>query len=177
MSAPADFRIVLARAEHFEAMREVERAAEEIFPLEEFPLAMREATLTSDEEFAEALREGLLWCALGVRGEVIGYAIALWLGRDLHLDEIDVHPQHQRRGIGRALMEAVSAHARAHGARRLTLTTFRSVPWNMPWYTRLGFIALSADALPFELAEIFEAEIARGLVRERRVAMALDLSR
>ncbi len=176
MSAPTDFRIVRAGAEHFDAMREVERAAEAIFPLEEFPLAMRGATLTSDEEFSEALREDLLWCALGKRGEVIGYAIALWLAGDLHLDEIDVHPSHQQRGVGRALIDTVRAHAEAHGAQRLTLTTFRFVAWNMPWYARLGFVALDAGTLSGELAELFDAEISRGLVRERRVAMALALA-
>jgi GNAT superfamily N-acetyltransferase len=177
MSTPRDFEIVSARAEHFAAMREVERAAEEPFSFEDLPLALRGATLTSDAEFVEAQREGLLWCALGAQGAVLGYAIALWLGRDLHLDEIDVHPAQQRRGIGRALVAAVRAHAEARGAARLTLTTFRFVPWNQPWYERLGFVALEGDALCGELAQLFDAEIARGLVRERRVAMALALAR
>jgi GNAT superfamily N-acetyltransferase len=177
MRAPANFRVAPARPEQFAAIREVERAAEESFPLEDLPEALRGATLTSDEELAEALAGGLLWCALDARGEVLGYAIALWLGSDLHLDEIDVHPDHQRRGVGRALIDAVRAHAEAHGARRLTLTTFRFVPWNMPWYARLGFASLEERALPAELRAIHEEEIARGLARERRVAMALELAR
>lgn len=171
------FTIALARREQFDAMREVERAAEEIFPLDVLPQGLRGGSLTSDEEFEEALREGLLWCAVGERGEVLGYAIALWLADgSLHLDEIDVHPSMQRRGIGRALLERVRAHARSRSAPRLTLTTFRSVPWNMPWYASLGFAALAPSDLTGELREIFEAEIARGLARERRVAMALDLA-
>jgi GNAT superfamily N-acetyltransferase len=177
MSAPANCQIVLAQREHFSAMRAVEREAELSFPLEDLPEALRGSSLTSDDELAEALAEGLLWCALDTRGQVIGYAIALWLGRDLHLDEIDVHPAHQRRGVGRALLDAVRAHAEAHGARRLTLTTFRFVPWNMPWYARLGFVPLEESALPAELRAIYEEEIARGLARERRVAMSLELAR
>lgn len=177
MSAAVEFSIVPARAEQFAAMREVERAAEALFPLEDLPLALRGGSLTSDEEFAEAEREGLLWCAVDARGAVVGYAIALWLGGDLHLDEIDVHPAQQGRGIGRALVAAVRARAEERGARRLTLTTFRFVPWNQPWYERLGFVPLEGDALGGELAQLFEAEIARGLARERRVAMALALAR
>lgn len=173
----AGYQVVFAQREHFAALREVERAAETIFPQSEFPLALRGQSLTSDEEFAEAQSAGLLWCAQTDGGEVIGYAIALWLGRDLHLDEIDVHPEHQQRGVGRALIDVVRAHALANGAPRLTLTTFRFVPWNMPWYARLGFAPLGGGAVTGELAEIFEAEIARGLVRERRVAMALELAR
>jgi GNAT superfamily N-acetyltransferase len=177
MSVAASYQVVPARPEHFRAMREVERAAESIFSLDDLPSALRGASLTSDGEFAEALAEGLVWCAEGERGEVIGYAIALWLGRDLHLDEIDVHPNHQRRGVGRALVDAVRAHAEARGARRLTLTTFRFVAWNMPWYARLGFVPFEESAMPAALRAIYEEEIARGLARERRVAMALDLAR
>lgn len=174
---PAGYQVVLARREHFAAMREVERAAETIFPLGVFPLALRGQSLTSDEEFAEAQRDGLLWCAVAAGGEVAGYAIAFWVGSDLHLDEIDVDPKHQQRGVGRALIDVVCAHARANGAPRLTLTTFRSVPWNMPWYERLGFVAFAEGALPRQLSEIFEEEISRGLAREQRVAMALALAR
>ena len=173
----AGHQVVLAQREQFAALREVERAAESSFPQAELPLALRGQSLTSDEEFVEAQRAGLLWCAQTAAGEAIGYAIALWLGPDLHLDEIDVHPKHQQRGVGRALIDVLRAHALAHGAQRLTLTTFRFVPWNMPWYARLGFAPLESGAFTGELAEIFEAEIARGLLRERRVAMALELAR
>jgi GNAT superfamily N-acetyltransferase len=178
MSARASHLVELARREQFAAIREVERAAENTFPLADLPLALRGATLTADDELDEALRAGLLWCALDAGGAVVGYAIACRADNDcLHLDEIDVHPAHQRRGIGRALVEAVRARAEADGAARLTLTTFRFVPWNMPWYARLGFIALEESAQPTGLRSIYEEEIARGLARERRVGMALELAR
>jgi len=176
MSAPR-YRIARAGPEHFDAIRAVERAAEEAFPIAELPHALRGAMLTSDEQLAEALREDLLWCALDAGGAVLGFAIALWLGRDLHLDEIDVLPAHQQRGIGRALIDTVRAHAKAHGAERITLTTFRAPPWNQPWYARLGFVAFEEPGIPAPLREIYEEEIAHGLARERRVAMALDLRR
>lgn len=176
MSAPA-YRVAPARREHFPALREVEREAESAFPVEDLPLALRGALLTPDAELEEALGQGLLWTALDAAGTVVGYAIALWLEGDLHLDEIDVHPAHQRRGLGRMLLDAVRAHAEASGARRLTLTTFRFVPWNAPWYARLGFVVLEERELSPGLRAVYEAEIARGLARERRVAMALPLAR
>ena len=58
----------------------------------------------------------------------------------------------------------------------MTLTTFRSVPWNMRG-TSGSVRRLRRDALPHALAEIFEEEISRGLAREQRVAMALELAR
>jgi GNAT superfamily N-acetyltransferase len=175
VSAPASYQVVAARREHFAALREAEREAEKVFPPEDFPAALHGATLASDEELAEAMEQGLLWAALDSRGAAVGFAIALWLGGDLHLDELDVHPAHQRRGVGRMLVGAVRAHAERCGAERLTLTTFTYVPWNMPWYARLGFVALAEDAMPPLLREIYEEEIARGLPRARRVAMALRL--
>lgn len=172
----ADVRIVPALPAHYAALREVEREAEKQFPPADLPPQLLGATLTDDAEFEEARREGLLWAALDAAGRPIGYAIALWMDGALHLDELDVLPAHQRRGVGRALVQAVCDRARAQGARRVTLTTFRFVPWNRPWYERLGFVALEEAALPAELRELFEEEIARGLARERRVAMALELA-
>jgi hypothetical protein len=43
----------------------------------------------------------------------------------------------------------------------------------MPTYARLGFVAFAESEIPAPLREIYEEEIARGLARERRVAMAL----
>jgi GNAT superfamily N-acetyltransferase len=46
------------------------------------------------------------------------------------------------RGIGAALIEHLAGVARADGRPALTLTTFRDVPWNAPYYARLGFAEL-----------------------------------
>jgi hypothetical protein len=53
----------------------------------------------------------------------------------------------------------------------VTLTTFRDVPWNAPYYERLGFQAI-ADNSP-GLAEIMREEASRGLDPATRVAMIL----
>ena len=58
---------------------------------------------------------------------------------DAHLLELDVKPAHGGRGIGRALISASVDWAFARGLRRLTLTTFRDIPFNAPFYARVGF--------------------------------------
>jgi hypothetical protein len=58
----------------------------------------------------------------------------------------------------------------------LTLTTFRDVAWNGPFYQRLGFEELAAHDLSPDLAQILAHEAARGLPGDRRCAMRLDLS-
>ena len=52
---------------------------------------------------------------------------------------MSVHPRHARRGIGSGLIERAASWARGRGLRALTLTTYVEVPWNGPYYERLGF--------------------------------------
>jgi hypothetical protein len=49
----------------------------------------------------------------------------------------------QRRGLGGALVSTVCTWARAQGCPTVTLTTFRDVPWNGPFYQELGFSELN----------------------------------
>ena len=119
------YQVALAKPEQFAALREVERAAEAMFSPQDLPPSGRGAELATDDELAGALRQGLLWSALDEGGNAVGFALALWLDGSLHLEELDVHPAHQQRGIGRKLVNAVRVQAVRCGARRLTLTTFR----------------------------------------------------
>jgi len=56
-----------------------------------------------------------------------------------HVDQVSVLPDHGRRGLGRALLEAAVGWAAASGYPALTLITYRDVPWNAPFYRTLGF--------------------------------------
>ena len=118
------------------------------------------------EELAPYQAAGRVWVwgeppvAYVLAGEVDGYG---------HIDQVSVHPGHSRRGIGRALIEHVGAWAAGRGLAGLTLTTFADVPWNAPYYARLGFTVL-AELTP-GLAAIRAHEAARGLDAWPRVAM------
>ena len=57
-----------------------------------------------------------------------------------HLEQLAVHPDHARRGIGRALLRAGCAWAKAKGYPEITLATYRDVPWNGPFYASEGFV-------------------------------------
>jgi GNAT superfamily N-acetyltransferase len=56
-----------------------------------------------------------------------------------HLWQLSVHPSVGRRGIGKSLVEASCEWAATNGYPAVTLTTYRDVPWNAPFYARLGF--------------------------------------
>ena len=94
--------------------------------------------VTSLEELSHAQAHGLLWVARGPDREPIGFALVDLVDGQPHLEEIDVDPAHGRRGVGRALLEAVCAWAREAGHAALSLTTFRDVAWNAPFYERAG---------------------------------------
>jgi N-acetylglutamate synthase-like GNAT family acetyltransferase len=89
----------------------------------------------------------------------------------VHLEEIDVLPEHGRRGLGRRLVAQVCRWTEERGYVAVTLTTFRDIPWNMPFYARLGFEEISKAALPAGLSSILQDEACRGLDPVRRVAM------
>jgi GNAT superfamily N-acetyltransferase len=64
------------------------------------------------------------------------------LGAGAHLEQLSVHPDHGRRGLGRALLRAGLEWAAAREYPELTLTTYRDVPWNGPFYASEGFVEL-----------------------------------
>ena len=113
--------------------------------------------------------------ALAPDGEPVGFALVELLDDAAHLEEIDVHPDHGRRGLGAALVDAVCGWARDAGLPAVTLTTFRDVPWNGPFYARLGFREVAAGRMGPELADLVHEEAEQGLSPERRIAMRREL--
>jgi ribosomal protein S18 acetylase RimI-like enzyme len=74
-----------------------------------------------------------------VDGRVEGW---MFLTRDegeLSIGQLAVHPAQQRLGIGSALLRYVIALAYQAGEQTVVLNTQSDVPWNRPWYERLGF--------------------------------------
>ncbi|MFN0093099.1 MAG: GNAT family N-acetyltransferase [Acidimicrobiales bacterium] len=128
----------------------------------------------SVEWLAARLAHGSLWVA-ELDGAVVGYAAASVVDGEGHLDQVSVAPGAQRRGIGRRLVEQVCRWAANHGRDSVTLTTFRDVPWNGPYYERLGFVALTEGECGPELLAIRQAERDAGIDVAPRLAMRRHL--
>jgi GNAT superfamily N-acetyltransferase len=166
----ANYSIELAQPEHLQELPTIEQQAASLFRGWNVPESVLEET-TPLEEFQAAQAAGLLWVALSPHHHPVGFALVEREGRGLHLEELDVHPLYGRQGIGTALVKAVCAWARDSGYTAITLTTYRDIPWNGPWYARLGFEVLGVAELTSALRERVEAEAARGLDPDRRVVM------
>jgi predicted N-acetyltransferase YhbS len=82
----------------------------------------------------------------------------------------------QGQGIGRALLGAAIGWAAAHRFAALTLTTFHDVPWNAPFYSRIGFEVLGASDLDERLSAQLRKEIEERFAEGSRCAMRLSLN-
>ncbi|TCV68225.1 GNAT family N-acetyltransferase [Pseudomonas fluorescens] len=79
-------------------------------------------------------------------------------------------------GLGRRLIEVAQDHARSNGLRLITLTTFIDVPWNAPFYARMGFQAKATRDLEPRLAALLSAEYQRGYAPGSRCAMVWSVT-
>lgn len=68
-------------------------------------------------------------------------------------------------------MDAAEAWARQQGLKVMTLTTFTDVPWNAPYYARLGFQVVPENEWTAGQRRIREHEAATGLDAWPRVLM------
>ena len=173
---PPDYDVRLARTDEIESIRAIEIAAAKVIPAEDLPPEMGQGALPFDL-LERAVSEGRLFVAINLSEHCpVGFALATVVDDSGHLFELDVLPSHGRRGVGAALIAAVVAWAKQRGFPSVTLTTFRHLPFNAPFYERLGFQGLPENGLPGPLVELLEKEEANGLDRSTRLAMRLDLA-
>ncbi|MDO3685170.1 GNAT family N-acetyltransferase [Micromonospora sp. C28ISP2-4] len=123
------------------------------------------------DALAAGQRAGRLWVATDPADRPIAFVLADLVDGAAHVQQISVDPAYARRGIGRRLLDGVAGWAATEGLPALTLTTFRSVPWNGPYYVRCGFRELAGAELTPGLVELLAAEAALGLDPAERIAM------
>ncbi len=131
--------------------------------------------LVSVETLATAQQAGHLWVAADSADTPVGFALVSPVDGGAHLDELDVLPEHGRRGLGSALVETIAVWAREQGYGAITLTTFRNIPWNAPLYERLGFRIIGETEFGSGLAEIVRKEQDGKFRADLRVAMRREI--
>ncbi|WP_221351139.1 GNAT family N-acetyltransferase [Streptomyces beigongshangae] len=153
-------------------LQDIERAAGEPFRIFGMP------EIADDEPPALDLlqryrRAGYAWVAEDAAGPLVAYLIGEPVDGAFHIEQVSVHPDAAHRGVGRTLITYAAERARGQGLTGLSLTTFAEVPWNAPYYKRLGFRVLAESELTPGLRRIRAAEAEHGLDRWPRVCMYL----
>lgn len=152
------------------ALPAIEQRASELFLATEFADEVSQECL-SIEFLTEQFEAGRLWVAAAENDEPIGFAAAIVLDGNAHLHEVSVDPAHGKQGIGRRLVEAVCEWAASQGFGRVTLSTFRDIPWNAPFYRKLGFNELPGTEHGPQMKTLRAEERESGLDISRRLIM------
>lgn len=168
------YSIRLANVTELPALQEIECAAAALFLQTDYAFVAKDDP-TSFDQLYQQCQKGLVWVAVRGDDQPVGFVIASPLEGLLYLQEIAVHPSDGRCGLGTRLILAAGEWARRNGYTALTLSTFRAVPWNAPFYARLGFVVIEETELSRGLREVREEEARHGLPIAARVCMRLDL--
>ncbi len=171
-----EISIKLAGSEHLSAIPAIELAASAMFPEADLPVEVRYLVI-ENELLQEAQSDARLWVALTDERTPVGFAMAGIIDGGAHLDEMDVMPDFGRQGVGTRLVRTIIDWARLGDYPVLTLITFRHLPWNAPFYERMGFEAMATSELGEELSKLLQEDGDAGIDVHKRVCMKLDLTR
>lgn len=168
------YRIRSATPAEIETLREIERAAGECFRGIGMPEVADDEPLPA-QVLAGYQHAGRALVAVHDVHGVAAYLIHDTVDGSLHIEQVSVRPDHARRGLGRALIDG--AERAEPWTEAVTLTTFRDVPWNAPYYARCGFRILDETEWTPGLRDLRQHEAAHGMDRWPRVCMRRESSR
>jgi ribosomal protein S18 acetylase RimI-like enzyme len=163
-------RLRPAHPDEIETLRALERTSAQRF------VGLMDALAADDPTPAAVLAARITNGGLSVAADgetAAGFVMFRPVEDRAYVEQIDVLPAFAGRRIGATLLDAVADQARAAGLTGLSLSTFREVPWNAPYYRRLGFVAV-ADLTP-GMRAIRAEHVARGLDEDARVFMVREI--
>jgi GNAT superfamily N-acetyltransferase len=172
------YSIRSAHAEELILLAQIERSAAVLFFDTPYAFLLNDEPLSIDF-VRQRFQAGQVWVAVDPDDVVVGFAIAREVDDTIYLQEMDVDPTHGRRGIGAGLVNMVCDWAQLRGYDTILLSTFRDLPWNAPFYAKLGFRILDESELTLlhgrgfakGFQEIRQQELEAGLPISERVIM------
>jgi ribosomal protein S18 acetylase RimI-like enzyme len=167
-----------ARSAEHRKLRDIERSAAKRFTaLGLTKIANAEPT---GVDFIDAItRAGVVFVATldaAPGSPPVGFALVGFLDQAAHIHELSVAEEHGRQGIGRQLVGAACDFGRDNGQPAITLSTFRDIPWNGPFYAKLGFRFVQPNEWTPAMFLLHDREIQVGLPVDRRGFMRKDLT-
>jgi GNAT superfamily N-acetyltransferase len=118
--------------------------------------------------WTRAAEQGLLFLASRGEGPPVGLLVLGFVDCQPHLDQLSVRTEAMRQGIGTRLLSVAIDWA---AGRPLWLETYAHLPWNQPFYERLGFAVVAASDAPADVRAHLEDQRRWLPAPEQRVAM------
>jgi GNAT superfamily N-acetyltransferase len=176
------YKIRSARAEELPLLAQIERSAAALFLNTPYVFLANDEPLSLDF-VQQRFQVGQVWVAIvgkvspeeNPKDILVGFAITREVDDTIYLQEMDVDPAYGRRGLGSALIETVCDWAKLLGYDTISLSTFRDLPWNAPFYSKLGFRILDESKLTIGFQQIRLQELEAGLPISDRVIMYREL--
>ena len=176
MDSPIDaYRIRQARPDEIGRVREIEDEAGAIFYGTGLIDESRDVSFPLDD-LVHLVDMGQVWVACDEDDVPVGMVIASVREGAAYVEEMDVMPSYGRRGLGTLLLTTACEWAQSNGHAGITLSTFRDVAWNGPFYRKNGFRDLEPAEWTPGMVRIREQEAGHGLRVEARVFMRRDLN-
>ena len=148
-----------AREDELRELGVIEREADALFA----EIGMNDMAAAAPESLLPAQRAGRLLVAVTHADEPVGFVRLEIVDSIPHVEQVSVLPGYAGRGLGVRLLDAAEEWARKRGYRRMTLITYRDVPWNGPWYRRMGWEVVEDGQLTPELRALRKREGVAGL--------------
>jgi len=96
------------------------------------------ATSPVEENYTEVIALYHVWVAVD-QGQIIGGLVLIPKEDHMLLANIAVHPEHQGKGVGQALLELADAEALEQGYQEIRLHTNKAMTENLDMYRRSGW--------------------------------------
>lgn len=168
--------IRIATKDDYRFLPAIEYEASKLFtPYRDPSEAVVDIEALSENYYLSLPKNSIIYVATNDQDKIVGFAVGKCVDNNAYLNEVDVLPDYGKKGIGKQLVNAIIDWAKQKQYEYITLTTFLAVPFNAPFYAKMGFKELKIDNVWPELYKIREQEKQDGLDINKRIAMIKSL--
>ena len=152
-----EFTIRKARNDDLPLLGPVEKSAAQVFWTVNLDHVADGPTL-SNADLSAMTNARHLWVAVNTLDQPVGFVGGEKVDGSFHIVEISVAQHFQGKGVGKALMAVVENEIREEKFPDISLTTYKHLPWNGPWYARMGYSEVKSEQLGPEHIKIWKHE-------------------
>ncbi len=114
-------------------------------------------------------------CILVIGRPIQGFARIEEIDGAAHLEQLSVDRHFSGQGIGTRLLEGACKWANDNGYKKMTLITFKNIPWNGPFYAKHQFMESSDVSAGLQQLREHEKDLGLDEIGER-VVMERELT-